>query len=113
MLSETFPPMGAILFTDDTDPEPSAPLVTVNVDVLPFVYVMVYVSTSPLVPVFVMDAMPLPVAPVAPVSPLGIPKLKIGSVDVPELVTVALDPAGRVDVWPIVMVMDASTPLST
>lgn len=49
---------------------PSSPFVIVNVVVFPFVYVIVYVSTNPLVPVFVILAIPFPVAPTLPVSPL-------------------------------------------
>ena len=48
----------------------SSPFVTVNVVVFPFVYVIVYVSTKPLVAVFVMLCIPFPVAPVCPGSPL-------------------------------------------
>lgn len=49
---------------------PSSPFVIVNVVVFPFVYVIVYVSTNPTVPVFVIVAIPFPVAPTLPVSPL-------------------------------------------
>jgi hypothetical protein len=42
---------------------PSVPLVTVNVVVLPFVKVIVYVSTSPDVPVLVIAEIPFPVSP--------------------------------------------------
>ena len=64
---------------------PVAPLVTSNVVLLPSEYVIVYVSTKPLLPVFVMletetpfcpfwPLLPFaPAAPVAPVAPLIFP----------------------------------------
>ena len=39
---------------------PFSPFLTVNVDVVPSLYVIVYVSISPLVDVFAIDLMPLP-----------------------------------------------------
>ena len=47
----------------------SSPFVTVNVVVFPFVYVIVYVSTNPDVPVFLILAIPFPVGPTGPVAP--------------------------------------------
>ena len=47
------------------------PLETSNVVVLPFVNVIVYVSTKPLVDVFVIEEIPFPVKPVGPTFPFS------------------------------------------
>lgn len=73
-----------------TADDPAAPVVTVPT---------VIVAAVPLVPL-------VPAAPVAPVSPRGIPKFKIADDDVPEFVTVTLDPGDPVETAPTVMVAD-------